>query len=43
MATNGLNLQTSGLTFATGTVDRMIIDASGQLVSVQLHRVQIST
>ena len=30
MATNGLNLQTSGLTFATGTVDRMIIDASGQ-------------
>lgn len=30
MATNGLNLQTSGLTFATGTVDRMIIDSSGQ-------------
>jgi hypothetical protein len=30
MATNGLNLQTSGLTFATGTVDRMIIDAAGQ-------------
>jgi hypothetical protein len=30
MATNGLNLQTSGLTFATGTVDRMIIDATGQ-------------
>tara|TARA_R110002153_G_scaffold198358_1_gene351851 strand:- start:144 stop:2243 length:2100 start_codon:yes stop_codon:yes gene_type:complete len=31
MATNGLNLQTSGLTFATGTVDRMIIDSSGQV------------
>jgi len=30
MATNGLNLQTSGLTFATGTVDRMIIDPVGQ-------------
>jgi len=30
MATNGLNLQTSGLTFATGTVDRMIIDPTGQ-------------
>jgi len=30
MATNGLNLQTSGLTFATGTVDRMIIDSTGQ-------------
>lgn len=30
MATNGLNLQTSGLTFATGTVDRMIIDSAGQ-------------
>ena len=30
MATNGLNLQTSGLTFATNTVDRMIIDSSGQ-------------
>ena len=30
MATNGLNLQTSGLTFATGTVDRMIINPTGQ-------------
>jgi len=30
MATNGLNLQTSGLTFATGAVDRMIIDPTGQ-------------
>ena len=30
MATNGLNLQTSGLTFATGASDRMIIDPTGQ-------------
>src|SRR6056300_1728990 len=30
MATNGLNLQTSGLTLTTGTEKRMLIDNSGQ-------------
>jgi len=30
MATNGLNLQTSGLTFTTGTEKRMLIDNLGQ-------------
>jgi len=30
MATNGLNLQTSGLTLSTGSVKRMLIDNTGQ-------------